>query len=210
VNSFKSVLLAAALALSTVATPASSTAQSPPDDSQAFYLVTLTHPTPTPACNRLKSAMRHPAVARIASACKSFDFTTSDAIYRQRYAAALPPNQAPTVALVRHDGGVLYKASGANIPDGESLAADLTRMAALAQSQDSTVGNQTLLPLRPDGWQAPNLRPNLIPDTVVIQPEINVPESVTSWLMVGMIVLFMLLAGGGAVALCVAVFFFKA
>lgn len=198
----QSMLLAAALALATWATPASSMAQPLPDDSQDYYLVTLTGNPPTHHCGRLMGTMLHPAVAQIKAACKSFDFKPDDPIYRARYAQSLPADQLPIVALVRHDGGVIFKASGANIPDAETLAQSLTQMAATdAAKHPRSAASNVAGPLRPDGWRMPNLRPNLIPDTVVIQPEINVPAGVTNWLMV--VAVLGGLAGLGIVAVVV-------
>lgn len=179
-----SMLLAAALALATWATPASSMAQTLPDDSQDYYLVTLTGNPPTHLCGRLMGTMQHPAVAQIKAACKSFDFKPDDPIYQARYAQSLPAGQLPIVALARHDGGVIYKASGENIPDAETLSQTLMQMAAADSAQNPrSVANHVTGPLRPDGW-LPNIRPNLIPDTVVVQPQVNVPDGVTNWLMV--------------------------
>jgi len=179
-------------------------AQTPPDDSGQYHLITVTATPPTPACVQLQQSLAHPAVARIAAACKRFDFTPNHEIYRARYATALPPSQLPIVALVRHDGGVLYKASG-NIPAPDALAESITKMATLDQSQSVRHSYQTgpsYGPLRPDGGWFPN-RPNLIPDTVVVSPQINVPASIGVWLAIGAgcIVLFLVVVIGAGIYL---------
>src|SRR5690606_35738936 len=136
-------------------------------------------------CVRLQQSLAHPAVARIAAACKRFDFTPQHEIYRARYATALPPSQLPIVALVRHDGGVLYKASGDNIPPADALAQSLVKMATADQSQQgvrqSYQPGPSYGPLRPDGGWLPN-RPSLIPDTIVVSPQVNLPAGLGLWL----------------------------
>lgn len=203
----QSMLLAAAWALSTWATPASSMAQTLPDDSQDYYLVTLTANPPTQACVRLLETMRHPAVAQIKAACKSFDFKPEDKIYQARFAQSLPAGQLPIVALARHDGGVIFKASGANIPDAASLAQSLTQMATLDSTQNPRVGAANVTgPLRPDGWNMPNMRPNLIPDTVIVKPQVNVP-GLTGGLIVAAVLVCLLLGGLGLLVVVGGVYF---
>lgn len=162
--------------------------QTPPDDSRQYHLITVTSTPPTPACVRLQQSLAHPAVARIAAACKRFDFTPQHEIYRARYAAALPPSQLPIVALVRHDGGVLYKASGENIPPADELAGSLIKMATADQSQQGVRQSfnpaDAYGPLRPDGGWLPN-RPSLIPDTIVVSPQVNLPAGLGVWLAIG-------------------------
>lgn len=138
-------------------------AQSPLDDSRDYHLITVTQDPPTPACSALLASLQSPDLAPIARRCKVFSFRPRDVIYRERYASALPPESVPIVALVRYDGGVLFKASGSRIPRPAALAAELNRVAAA--DQKSWAQTQQLLPGRP----------RLIPDSVVIQPQVNVP-----------------------------------
>lgn len=180
------ILTLLALAIVVICTSIAS-AQTPPDDSGQYHLITVTATPPTPACVQLQQSLAHPAVARIAAACKRFDFTPNHEIYRARYATALPPSQLPIVALVRGDGGVLYKASGPNIPAPDTLAQSLTKMATLDQSQSVRQSYQPAPaygPMRPDGGWLPN-RPSLIPDTVVVSPQITMPASFGVWLAIG-------------------------
>jgi len=141
----------------------SALAQAPADDSRDYHLITVTQDPPTPACSALLASLASPDLATIAGRCKVFSFRPRDVIYRERYAAALPPESVPIIALVRYDGGVLYKASGSRIPRPAALAAELNRVAAV--DQKSWAQTQQLLPGRP----------RLIPDSVVIKPQVNVP-----------------------------------
>ncbi len=183
------ILTLLALAIVVICTSIAS-AQTQPDDSGQYHLITVTSTPPTPACVRLQQSLAHPTVARIASACKRFDFTPNHEIYRARYATALPPSQLPVVALVRHDGGVLYKASGSNIPGPDALAESLIKMATADQSQvprQSYQPSPAYGPMRPDGGWLPN-RPNLIPDTIVVSPQVNVPSGLLWLAIFGIIV----------------------
>jgi hypothetical protein len=149
-------------------------AQTLADDSRAYHLVTVTLDPPTPACVRLQSALRDPAVAPIAAQTKRFDFKPTDAIYRTRYASALSAAQAPILALVRWDGGVIYKTSGDAIPSPPKLAAELRRWAMADRDVDPAAINQAgVLPRFPD-------RPRLIPDSVTISPQINIPPGLVA------------------------------
>lgn len=155
-----------------VSTPAA--AQTLADDSRAYHLVTVTLDPPTPACVRLQAALRDPAVAPIASQTKRFDFKPTDAIYRTRYASALSATQAPILALVRWDGGVIYKTSGDAIPSPPQLAAELRRWAMADREVDPAAINQAgVLPRFPD-------RPRLIPDSVTIAPQIRLPPGLVA------------------------------
>lgn len=165
----------AILALISIGTASIAAAQTPPDDSRSYHLITITANPPTPACTRLAESLRHPDVARIAAATKRFDFRPTDAIYRSRYASVLPATEAPIIALVRWDGGVIYKASRGGIPSGANLAADLVRYAAADQSASNSAVARPASDDDPTRW--PSLRPRLIPDSVTIAPEIQLPDS---------------------------------
>lgn len=156
------------------------TAQTLADDSRAYHLVTVTLDPPTPACVRLQQALRDPAVAPIASQTKRFDFKPTDAIYRTRYASALSAAQAPILALVRWDGGVIFKASGDAIPSPAKLAAELRRWAMADRQSDASTRTYP---------EASNLlpnRPRLIPDSVTISPQVQIPPG-----LVAAVVLFL-------------------
>lgn len=184
----------AVLCAAILTSESSATAQSLLDDSRDYHLITVTQDPPTPACASLLQSLRSAEVAPIASKCKVFSFRPRDVIYRERYAAALPPESVPVIALARYDGGVVYKASGDRIPGPARLAADLTRAAATDQK---SWGQATqLLPGRP----------RLIPDSVVIQPQVNVPALPIALGAIG--VMLFLACGACAVAGFLALMFY--
>lgn len=161
--------------------PAPSSAQQLPDDSDAYYLVTLTQDPPTPACASLLRSLESPDLAPILRAVKRFAFTPTSPLYRTRYADSLPVSDLPTLALIRYDGGVLYKSTGSAIPTGARLAAELTRVA----TADRAIQSATRPRIFPDNAT----RPRLIPDTVTIQPQVTIPPVV---ILIGAIVLLLL------------------
>lgn len=142
----------------------------PQNDSGKYSLIVLTKDVPCPTCINLQAALSSPEVARIAVQCKVFRFTPKNRIYQLRYSGALPPMEAPTIALVRPDGGVIYKASGSAIPGPAALAAALTKQATLDRSVTVQPARYTMS----HDWSREPLiqRPRLIPDTVVVKPNI--------------------------------------
>lgn len=143
-------------------------AQSPPDDSGAYHLITVSQAPATPQCVALEKALQSAAMQRIVGSCKTFRFDPSNTLYQERFAQALPAEDAPVVALARPDGGVIYKASGLSIPGAERLASELTRV---AQVDQQSFGDR----LRPR--LIPENRPRLIPDSVVVAPNLNIPPT---------------------------------
>lgn len=85
-------------------------------------------------------------------------------------------------------------------------AGSLEKMAAADQAQQSPRQSYTPAdaygPLRPDGGWLPN-RPSLIPDTVVVSPQVNLPAGLGVWLAIGAscIVLFLAVAIGAVIYL---------
>lgn len=203
------ILLAAAAAL---LIGAGSAVAGPPEDAAAYHLITVTQSPPSAKGLRLIDSLQSNAkLARIAGSCKRFTWTPADELYRNRYAAALPPTTLPIVALVRSDGGVIYKASGHSIPDGDALAESLMG-AAFWDRQDNPRPIPSTLPASiaadyddedpASGPLFPN-RPrvvDLIPDTVTVSPTVNVPDAF-AW-VAGGVALFVV-AAGGLVLLCV-------
>lgn len=184
-------------------------AQELPDDSQAYHLVTVTVAPPSPAGAMLLDSLdRHPLLARIGADCKRFDFNAGDEIYKARYAAALPPNQVPVVALVRSDGGVIFKSSGPNCLQGDALAESLLKAGRADRAANPRPIPAAVQPQReqydcPDGNcpLPPNRRPllpfdgsripQLIPDTVTVQPQVQIPDSI-GYALAAVAVLFVL------------------
>jgi hypothetical protein len=164
------LLIAIAAALCFAATGMAQSPRLPPNDSAQYSIVILTRDVPCRDCERLADALSHPDVAAILRSTKLFSFTPRSAIYQLRYAETLASTEAPTIALVRSDGGVIYKASGPNIPEPVELAYQLRRFASLDQGlvkqpvRNTSIGN---------GDEYASRRPRLIPDTVVVQPKIS-------------------------------------
>jgi hypothetical protein len=159
--------------------PASLYGATPPDDSRAYHLLILTRDPASPACAALTASLASPEVAAIAAKTKVFRFTPGDPVYAAHYAAAIPPDSAPSIALVRYDGGVIYKASGAAIPRGAALAAALRSAAAADRASHGLTSDASAI-LR---------RPGLIPDTIA--PTINLGLNLPAWLPIvgGLLVL---------------------
>lgn len=142
----------------------------PLDDSKAYHLVVVTLPSPTQFGRELLNSLdTHPRLQAITKQCKTFRWTTATPIYRERYAASLPPTELPIVALVRSDGGVIWKSSGPVVM-GDALADALVARAFADRS-----ANQRLVP--PTNQQSQSqTRPNflrrplddVIPDTITI------------------------------------------
>lgn len=200
---FKFALAAALLCAS------ASYGQVPPNDSDKYQVIVVTPDQPTPACARLAAALQTPELSRIEQRCKSFRFNVSSPIYLARYANALPPSQLPIIALARPDGGVIFKASGTEIPDGPSIAVAMRQMATIDRAQAPAS-----LPLRPlitpDGDpRFPNLRPDgFIPDTLVVKPQVALPAATTDWLIVGGILLAFMLFGSVAIVFVIGIVLF--
>jgi hypothetical protein len=174
-------------------------AETPPDDSAAYHLVVLLRDPPSPACASLESSLASPEVAAIAARTKTFRFTPTNPVYLASFASALPAAAAPTVALVRWDGGVLFKASGSAIPRGPALAAALRSAASADQATAARSAASNLL----------DRRPGLIPDTVTIQPrlELRAPSTGTIAAIVGIVLLCLFGLAGLAVVGLVAWFY---
>lgn len=163
-----------------------------PDDSDRYYVVIVTQDPPTVQCASLLRTIDSPALAKIRASTKVFRFTTRSVIYRERYAQQLPAAAAPLVALVRPDGGILYRASGSAIPDPVTLAQTLTAWAA---------ANEQVASSHPD-TQRPRIfpdRPRLIPD-VNISPTVNVPPEAIAIGFAGLAVLALIVIFGLAAA----------
>lgn len=173
----------------------------PPDDSGKYSLVILTKDVPCHQCVQLQSIVNSPEVARIAVQCKVFRFTPSNTAYQLRYAGALPPSQAPTIALTRPDGGVIYKASGSAIPEPKVLAAALIKQATLDRSLTVQPASYTMA----YDWSREPLiqRPRLIPDTIVVKPSINPTVNVAApnVVFIGIFGLILILCAGGVLAI---------
>ncbi|MEO9590892.1 hypothetical protein [Rhodopirellula bahusiensis] len=148
----------------------------PTEDAAAYHLITVTAPNPTPYGVRLvQDIENHPRVQAISQHCKTFQWTSATPIYRERYAAALPPTTLPIVALVRSDGGVIWKASGPNVPTGDALADALVAWTyADRKTNPRAIPSANQSPIRTQSDRRfPGLlhRPleGVIPDTITIE-----------------------------------------
>lgn len=186
----------------------------PTEDAASYHLLTITAPNPTLYGLRLLNDVEtHPRVQAIARHCKTFKWTSATPIYRERYAAQLPPTTLPIVALVRSDGGVIWKASGPNVPTGDSLAdALVARAYADRQANPRAIPSANQVPITPqDTGKFPGLirRPldGVIPDTITIEHDTSgvpwVPIGVAGFagvlLLGGMAFVGLLLVVGGIV-----------
>ena len=192
-----------------------------------YHLVVVTAPTPSEAGVRLLDNIANdPTMAKLMQYCEFTELQTDSVMYQQRYANALPPNRLPVVAFCDRNGGVIYKASGPNVPSsGERLAKAIIetnrefQKAVAAQrlaggidwwewsgqeqcpNCPDTSPQQPNRPNRPDTPNRP-VRPlldgldDIIPDTVDIQPQITIGEGLTVPVMVGVGLIVLLVIGG--------------
>jgi len=172
-----------------------------PDDSGRYHLVVVTGGNVADA-SLLQSLATHPQLSEVSKACKRFTFAAADPLYRARYATALGNDPLPIIALVRSDGGVLYKASGVNIPAPDELAQNLLKTGRADRTANPRKINAAPAPTLAggpmDALRWPNLTPErLIPDTVTIKPEVTIaPEF--GYAVFGVLgVLVLCFAGGG-------------
>lgn len=185
----------------------------PTEDAAAYHLITVTAPSPTPYGVRLVNDLEeNPRVQAILRHCKTFNWTSATPIYRERYAAALPPTTLPIVALVRSDGGVIWKASGPNVPTGDALAdALVARAYADRKANPRAIPPANRSPIQTQGDRKLSglmRRPldGVIPDTITIEHD----TSGLPWVPIGIagFVGFLLLAGlaiGGLLLVVVAI-----
>lgn len=150
-------------------------AQLPADDSGKYSIVVLTRDIPCRDCERLGEAINDADLLPIIASAKLFAFTPRSPIYQLRYADTISSADAPTIALVRPDGGVIYKASGPAIPPPAELAYQLRRFATLDRGM--AVQPQRFAGIDPieNSPRVPTLRrpPRFIPDTVVVRPTLS-------------------------------------
>ncbi len=183
-------------------------AQQLPDDSGKYHLIVVTSEFPMTADETLvANTETHPQLSAIRARCKSFVFKVNDPLYQSRYASALGITSLPKVALVRSDGGVLYKASGPATYDPDKLAADLMAAARADRAQNprpadgrNATADCPTCPYQPQPQPSrtpifrPGERPSLIPDTVNVNTEVAIPQSV----YLGAAVIGTILIGGMA------------
>jgi len=209
----------AAILLTICLFAANAPAQSPalPEDGGQYNLITITLQTPTQYGAELLRAMdSDPELQAIANLCHVHRWTPATKVYQLRYAQSLPPTTLPIVALTRDDGGVIYKASGPEVPrEGPQLAKVLREAAAMDQSmqpRQATAANCPRCPQTPASPVMPNFRPldRVIPDTVTLTAPVNFP-AVPTWVFATFAFLAFLTVCGGLACVAIvgaAAFFF--
>jgi len=76
-----------------------------------------------------------------AQGCRFRHYTTADPIYLERYAGQFPASQLPAICVQRPDGGVIYKATGDNLPaDPGQLLEEIRFYRGLEPALHQTVG----------------------------------------------------------------------
>lgn len=185
-------LILAAICAASIAAPAQ--AQNAP---AKYNLIVVDSPTPSPAAVRLLQWFEtDQPLATLRSRTGFHAFTTSNPLYRERYAKSLPPADLPILALAAPDGRVAYKASGANIPaTAAELFAEMREAEALFRKTAarvparpgpavSLIGDCPTCPNQPSPPAMPQWPPSgggiidrvvdgAIPDTVNVAPNID-------------------------------------
>lgn len=195
-------------------------AQSPsvlPDDADRYHLIVVTQTTPTQFGARLLSQLDNdPQVRQIAMRCHVHKWTPQTKIYQLRYAASIPPTTLPILAVARPGGGVIFKASGPDVPPtGEAIAKAIRDAADLDRSlntRNAVESDCPSCPLTPDIPERQPWRPldQVIPDTVNITTPINLPQ-IPTWVyaVLGIVLLGTVFGGLAFVAILgLGVFFF--
>lgn len=208
---------------------ASSAALAQVNDSRKFELIVVTNAQNTEADAKLLSDLQsHPGLGAIAARCKVHKFTPASQLYQQRYAQVMPITELPMIALARWDGGVVYKAIGSRIPATDELVSQLKHFAGLARDVEQPAMQNSFGPTHE--WNATNINgdcppcqvpfapnqsgirpfpniigPDVIPETINVQPQFNVPSSV--WLGVAIVIGLFALIGFLMVAFLVLVIF---
>lgn len=194
---------------------------------ERYLLTVVTADAPSPKAVQLLDWFATDArLSKVWNGCDSQKFTTSNLLYLERYAHTLQPTDLPVVVLARQSGGVIYKSSGANIPSSAAgLFAALQQahktappepVAGPAAEQCPNCPKRPVQPAPPpnsrpfDGRLVPRIVDAAIPDTVEVNPSINVdlpgwviPTSVAILALLGLLFLGflgLLLLGGGAFA----------
>lgn len=199
------------------------TAQAPsvlPNDGDRYHLIVVTQSTPTQYGQRLLSQLAtDPDVMQIAERCHVHKWTPATEIYQLRYAASIPPTTLPILAVAKPSGGVIFKASGPDVPaTGKAIAAALRSAAELDRSLTPRNAVEADCPACPRVPEIPQPSPRqpwrpldqVIPDTVNITPSINLPEIPgLSYAVAGVIGIVLLFGGLSLVAIFgLATFFF--
>jgi hypothetical protein len=177
--------------------------QAPPNDAALYSVLVVLNAPEQPADAALVAAMRsHPALVKICGDVKFFKFPANDRLFIDRYAATLRPGALPMVALIRSDGGILYKVEGPAIPAPDELARRLVEIATADRIANPRTINAGPVPTGPSygdagaipwpafppgfpgGFPGAQVVPRLIPGLLdgilspTISPKIQIPPEV--------------------------------
>lgn len=176
---------------------------------QDHQIVIVTSDQPSDAGARLLEWFRSDArLSALRAKVHYHEFTPSNPLYIERYRQSLPASDLPVIAMATSEGGVYYKSSGRGIPSSASSLFNAMG-SAYKQFREATTANdcptcpkQPVAPERPREPILPRLVDEAIPDTVTIEPHIDVPDSavIAAAVVIGLVVL-----GGCAVVLLIGV-----
>lgn len=100
-----------------------------PADQNKYYLTIVTHPdwAKRPQERKLIEDLKAKPMITAAQSCHFNHITTSDEMYKNRWAALYPDNRLPAIIVQEPNGGYCFKASGPNVPSGSQAIYDTIR-----------------------------------------------------------------------------------
>ncbi|GAB5404314.1 MAG: hypothetical protein Aurels2KO_25450 [Aureliella sp.] len=147
-----------------------------PSDSSRPYLSIFTHDdyAQRPAEAQLVQNIQSGALGQLAKSCHFKHYTTSDPMYRDRFARSIPASEFPVVMVERSgQGGYVYKQSGNRIP---STAPEILEEIKFYSRLDPAAND----PLQSGAKQqscGPDGCPPGVPQFPSFQPESQLPDS---------------------------------
>lgn len=97
-----------------------------PEDGRTYHTILLLHADWTARPNERELVAwfkTEPSLVSVAAQTKFWQLTADDPIYQANYAAATP--DLPAVLVMTDSGQTVYKASGVNMPDPQTVASEL-------------------------------------------------------------------------------------
>lgn len=97
-----------------------------PADQTKYYLTIVTHPdwAKRPAERKLIEDLKAKPMIEVAQKCHFNHITTSDEMYKNRWAPLYPDNRLPVLLFQEPNGGYCFKGSGPNVPSGSQAIFD--------------------------------------------------------------------------------------
>jgi hypothetical protein len=138
-----------------------------PEDGQSYYLTVFTNTNPTPQERVMLSWFQSDtSLASLKAQTHWNHYTPALAMYRTRFASAVPENQFPAIMLQGPDqygnhGKVVFKCASHNIPDSPQALVAMIRNA---------LGRPCP---RPDPAPTPTPEPNPNPNPIPVIPDIG-------------------------------------